>query len=78
MYICGAPRNLVVVVLALLSTLLVYLTSAIWTVCWALGLGMGMTLGHASLRSPNLKVRCLAWHHVTCLGGVTCTQERWC
>ena len=46
-----------VAALVLLSGVTLYRTRALSTLSWALGVFAVGTLGHASLRSPNLKAR---------------------
>ena len=54
-YVCGVRRVWVVAGLSAVALLLLWLTSALATISGALALGLGLSLLHASLRSPNLK-----------------------
>lgn len=55
--VCGFPRNMVVAALLVLSALVIYLTSAVTTICFYLTVGFAIVFAHASLRMPNLKAR---------------------
>jgi hypothetical protein len=56
-HICGFQRSHVVAFLCVLSFFMLRSSRAVSTVVWALGMFSVGTLGHASLRSPNLKAR---------------------
>ncbi|KAG2502112.1 hypothetical protein HYH03_000604 [Edaphochlamys debaryana] len=57
LYIVVLPRSLVVAVLLMAGLLLVYLSHAVLTLAWAILLGVGLPLAHASFRLPNLKAK---------------------
>ncbi|KAH7438614.1 hypothetical protein KP509_04G023000 [Ceratopteris richardii] len=56
-YICGQSRNVVVLVMAAVTLLLWFLTSAFLTVFGALSIALAGIILHSSLRTPNLKAR---------------------
>eukprot|EP00245_Coleochaete_scutata_P005329 TRINITY_DN18792_c0_g1_i1.p1 TRINITY_DN18792_c0_g1~~TRINITY_DN18792_c0_g1_i1.p1 ORF type:complete len:211 (+),score=29.22 TRINITY_DN18792_c0_g1_i1:246-878(+) len=56
-HILGRDQRLVILLLASVSAVLLYLTSALKTVAGALALGLTLSLLHATFRTPNLKAR---------------------
>ena len=57
--ICGVDRALVAGGASLVSALALWATDALTTLAWAVFMGLGFSLAHASLRAPNLKARCV-------------------
>eukprot|EP00897_Mesotaenium_endlicherianum_P010257 jgi/Mesen1/925/ME000117S00079 len=56
-HICGQDRRVIVALLSALSAVCWYLTSAILTFFGGIVLALGLTILHATFRSPNLKAR---------------------
>ncbi|MCO5556312.1 hypothetical protein L7F22_009859 [Adiantum nelumboides] len=56
-YICGQSRKMVVFVMAAVTCLLWFVTSAFLTVFGALAIALACIILHSSLRTPNLKAR---------------------
>ncbi|KAG2438626.1 hypothetical protein HXX76_005174 [Chlamydomonas incerta] len=57
LYLLVLPRGLVVAALLLVGGLMVYWSHAVITLCWAILLGVGLPLLHATFRLPNLKAK---------------------
>ncbi|KAJ4840984.1 PRA1 protein A2 [Turnera subulata] len=57
LYICGQPRWAFVLLFSAASFLLWYTSGTLLFVMWALGVGLLVTIIHASFRTPNLKAR---------------------
>jgi len=55
--ILGFPRLYVALALTTVSLVLIYLSSALWTIGFYSGITFGVILAHASMRTPNLKTR---------------------
>lgn len=56
-HICGQPRWLFVLIFSCVSLFFWYVSCGLFTVSWALAIGLLATLLHASFRTPNLKAR---------------------
>ncbi|MCO5586271.1 hypothetical protein L7F22_040210 [Adiantum nelumboides] len=56
-YICGQSRKMVVFVMAAVTCLMWFVTSAFLTVFGALAVALACIILHSSLRTPNLKAR---------------------
>ena len=55
LFILWLPRGAAVALIVCLGLLLVWRSAALLTLAWALLLGLGLPLLHATLRAPNLK-----------------------
>ncbi|XP_050211228.1 PRA1 family protein A3-like isoform X1 [Mercurialis annua] len=56
-FICGQPRGVFVFLFSAASFILWFTSSSLWSVLWAIGIGLLLTILHASVRTPNLKAR---------------------
>eukprot|EP01024_Parvocaulis_polyphysoides_P028913 TRINITY_DN26090_c0_g1_i3.p2 TRINITY_DN26090_c0_g1~~TRINITY_DN26090_c0_g1_i3.p2 ORF type:complete len:207 (-),score=13.60 TRINITY_DN26090_c0_g1_i3:316-936(-) len=55
--VVGIPRKVIVAVIGLCASILMWLSSGMLTLMMAFTLGMGITIFHATFRTPNLKAR---------------------
>ncbi|KDP44875.1 hypothetical protein JCGZ_01375 [Jatropha curcas] len=56
-YICGQPRGVCVFLFSAASIILWFTSGSLLYVLWAFGIGLLVTIIHASVRTPNLKAR---------------------
>ncbi|XP_043817071.1 PRA1 family protein A3, partial [Manihot esculenta] len=56
-YICGQPRGVFVFLFSAASFILCFTSGTLLFVLWAFGIGLLVTVLHASVKTPNLKAR---------------------